>query len=245
MNNRGTHVRLYKPCRGFAKRFSRIKAQQIPYQWQTCQTRSRRHVPKLIQFNQLIYNQQESNSEENVSKRAVLQDLHFGNNRCRRLGARTQSHPGAGPRKYKYGANAAFQVILPGDVSLLNHALKRCRYQNLAASYFGCKAAFFAAFGREYSQLFIVLLCLLAAMSCDKYSVSISLIQAGLFFIFVGLHDKVSFNASVIIRSRLCCGCGRRQWYLFLMNLSKTIYQNNFRMMSAYNLWFKRIELVS
>ena len=49
-----------KPRCGFAKAFSNIKAQQISYKRQTCQTWSRRHVPELIQLNQLIENQQEN-----------------------------------------------------------------------------------------------------------------------------------------------------------------------------------------
>ena len=148
------------------------------------------------------------------------------------------------------------QIQIWRQCSLSGHFTGRCflvkaRFETLQISESGCKLFldvkqhFALQLGeREYSQL-LSFCCLLAAMSCDKYSVSISLIQAGLFFIFVGLHDKVSFNASVIIRRRLCCECGRKQWYLFLMNLYKTIYQNNFRMMSAYNLQFKRLELVS
>ena len=61
-----------KPRCGFAKAFSSIKAQQISYKRQTCQTWSRRHVPELIQLNQLIENQQENDGKENISKSEIF-----------------------------------------------------------------------------------------------------------------------------------------------------------------------------
>ena len=70
-----------KPCSGVEKAISWsrvIKAEQISNKRQTSQTRSRRHVSKLIQLNQLIENQQEHQSKKDISNREVLWQLHLG-----------------------------------------------------------------------------------------------------------------------------------------------------------------------
>ena len=71
------------------KAVSSIKAQQISYKRQTCQPWSRRHVPELIQLNQLIKNQQENDGKENISKSEIFwqQQLHLWNKQMRYSGS--------------------------------------------------------------------------------------------------------------------------------------------------------------
>ena len=61
-----------QPRCSFAKAIPSIKAQQISYKRQTCQTRPRRHVPELVQLNQLIENQQEHDGKENISQSQIF-----------------------------------------------------------------------------------------------------------------------------------------------------------------------------
>lgn len=49
--------------------FSLIKAHKISDQRQTWQTRSWWHISELIEFNQLIENQQESNNDTDIPER--------------------------------------------------------------------------------------------------------------------------------------------------------------------------------
>ena len=58
-----------KPGCYFTETFSLIKAHKISDQRRTWQTRSRRHISELIEFNQLIENQQESNNDTDILER--------------------------------------------------------------------------------------------------------------------------------------------------------------------------------
>ena len=58
-----------KPRCYFTETFSLIKAHKISDQRQTWQTRSWWHISELIEFNQLIENQQESNNDTDILER--------------------------------------------------------------------------------------------------------------------------------------------------------------------------------